>query len=227
MKTISTIIVLLISFVGFSQNNCSKFYPFDEGTTSEITFRGKNDRVSGVVEYTIQSVSSSGGADIAIMKQKMKDKRGREILDSEYKLTCSQGSVKIDFNSLYNPSLMPGMEDMDVEATGTDIDLPNNLSVGQTLPDGGIEVKMNLSGINMNINTYITDREVIGTETVTTPAGTFDCFIISSSTTLEMAATKRMSNKQWIAEGVGLVKSEDYNRNGRLVSSGLLTAFSR
>jgi hypothetical protein len=225
IKYIPFIIIVLISSISFSQSSCSKFYPFNEGATAEITFKNKRGRVASIATYTVKEVNTSGGVAVAVMNQVLKDDRGRELIENDYNITCEAGKVTIDFNSLYNAELMRGFEGMDVDVTGTNIDLPNDLSVGQTLPDGGIEVKVNMSGINMNMTTRILDRKVIGTETVTTPAGTFECYVLTSTTELEMAGTRSSTSKQWIAEGVGMVKVEDYNRSGRLTSSGLLTSF--
>jgi hypothetical protein len=72
-----------------------------------------------------------------------------------------------------------------------------------------------------------TDRTVTGTETIDTPAGKFDCFIISSQTEVKMLMTKTGTSKSWIAKGVGLVKQEDYNKKGKLISSEILTEFSK
>ena len=82
--------------------------------------------------------------------------------------------------------------------------------------------------MNFNMSTLITDREVLGKESVTTPAGTFDCYIITQSTHIKsMAANQKRTTKQWIAEGVGVVKSEDYNKKGKLDGTSVLTSFSK
>ena len=207
----------------FAQSNCSKYYPFSEGTTTELTMYDKKGKVSAVVLHAVKDVSSTGSTDVATMTQVLKDKNGEELTTTEYDITCTGGMVSIDFRSLSQSKMLESMGDVDYEITGTNLDLPNDLSVGQSLPDAGVNIKMNIGGMNMNMDTDITDRNVIGQETVTTPAGSFDCYIITSTTTFKMGMSK---SKQWIAEGVGVVKTEDYNKKGKLQSTSLLTAFS-
>lgn len=124
---------------------------------------------------------------------------------------------------------MKQFKDMDTEVTGTNLVLPNNLSVGQTLPDASIDIKISMSGINMDVATKIINRKVIGRESITTPAGTFDCYVITSTTELAMTMGMNQSSnaKEWIAEGVGMVKHEDYNKKGKLTNSSLLTALNK
>ena len=207
----------------FAQSNCSKYYPFSEGTTTELTMYDKKGKVSAVVLHAVKDVSSTGSTDVATMTQVLKDKNGEELTTTEYDITCTGGMVSIDFRSLSQSKMLESMGDVDYEITGTNLDLPNDLSVGQSLPDAGVNIKMNIGGMNMNMDTDITDRNVIGQETVTTPAGSFECYIITSTTTFKMGMSK---SKQWIAEGVGVVKTEDYNKKGKLQSTSLLTAFS-
>ena len=70
-----------------------------------------------------------------------------------------------------------------------------------------------------------TDRKVIGKETITTPAGSFNCFVITSTTDMKMGMSQRSTSKQWITEKVGTVKSENYDKNGKISGSSLLTKF--
>ncbi len=122
---------------------------------------------------------------------------------------------------------MEQFKEMDYEITGTNLDWPNDLSVGQTLPDSNMNMKISMGGMNMNMVLTVKDRKVTGKEKITTPAGTFDCFVIAYDTNVEMMGTShKSSSKQWIAEGVGLVKQED-TQKGKVENTSLLTAFSR
>jgi hypothetical protein len=124
--------------------------------------------------------------------------------------------------------MMQQFEDMEMEVTGTDVELPNDLSVGQNLPDANVDVKMSMGGINMNMNVETINRKVEKKESVTTPAGSFDCYVIYSETKSKMMlANNTFPNRLWLAEGVGMVKQETYNKNGKLMGSMVLTLFSQ
>lgn len=227
------IVLLLASFclsttMATAQSNCSKFYPFSEGAVSQLTMYNAKGKSQGMVEYHIINVSSTGDATLANMSMKLIDKKGEEIQGTEYEATCKDGLVSIDFKSLMGQGMLAAYgSEMDYEVTGTNLDIPNDLSVGQSLPDAEIIVSMSMSGMNINMSTVITDREVLGTESVTVPAGTFDCYVLTQTTRVKsMGANQSRTSKQWIAEGVGLVKSEDYNKKGKLAGTSILTSFT-
>jgi hypothetical protein len=162
------------------------------------------------------------------MNTTIKDKKGALIAETDYQVNCSGDVVSIDFKSMMSQHSLKQFENLETEVTGTNLDLPNNLSVGQELPDASMNIKINMSGINMETAININNRKVIGKEDVTTPAGTFNCYVISYSTDLSTMGMNQSSNaKQWITEGVGMVKQEDYNKKGKISSSSLLTAFSK
>ncbi|QNJ97966.1 TapB family protein [Constantimarinum furrinae] len=229
MKSITTI--LLILFIGFTTNaqyDCSKFYPFTEGAKSQLTLYNGKNKVQGMVEYEVLKLSTTGGSVSATMKNRLFDEKGSMLSESEYEALCSDGVVSIDFKSLMRPGLMDAYGNMETEVTGTNLDLPNDLEVGQSLPDAEINVKMSMSGMNMNMKTAIVDRKVIGRESITTPAGTFDCFVLTQTMEIKsIASNMSRTSKQWVAEGVGVVKTEDYNKKGKLDGVSLLTAFNK
>jgi hypothetical protein len=228
MKTYlaSLLVICLFASNAFAQNSCSKFYPFSEGATSQLSMYDKKGKISAIVEYSVHEVTTTGDGETATMSHKLIDDKGNLISTSSYDVFCKDGLVSIDFNSLTRPEMMQAFPDAKTEVTGTNIDLPNDLSVGQELPDGGVDIKISMSGINMNMNIAIIDRKVEGKETVTTPAGTFECYVITSTTVMKMGTNMTRKSKQWISEGVGVVKMEDYDKKGKLESTGLLTAFS-
>ncbi|MEM7186072.1 MAG: hypothetical protein AAF466_05375 [Bacteroidota bacterium] len=218
--------ICFLSLSAVAQNSCSKFYPFSEGASTQLSMYDKKGKLTGVVEHTVGAVTATDDGDLAVMNQKLIDDKGNLITTSDYNILCKEGLVSIDFNSLSRPEMMQAFQNAETEVTGTNIDLPNDLSVGQELPDGGINIAINMSGINMNMNIDIINRKVEGKETITTPAGTFDCFIITSTTEMKMGTRMTRHSKQWIAEGVGVVKMEDYKKNGKLDGMGMLTSFS-
>ena len=116
---------------------------------------------------------------------------------------------------------------MEVDISGTNLILPNNLSAGQSLPDANMLMNIKVPPMNMKMTVDIRDRKVEGKETVTTSAGTFDCFVISYIHESKMGMKITGNAKEWIAEGVGMVKSESYNKKGKRISRSELTAFDK
>ena len=65
-------------------------------------------------------------------------------------------------------------------------------------------------------------------ESVNTPAGTYECYVITQDNVSETMGVKQtMQSKLWLAEGVGMVKQETYNKKGDLMSKSELTSFKK
>ena len=230
-KTALSILAFTYSFVFLTaQENCSKYYPLEEGSSFQYTMYDKRDKTEGITDYNITNVTNEGGTTTATFDMKFTDKKGREVFNSDYNISCSGDGITIDFESLFPTQMMAQYQEMGLEMdiTGTDIKLPNDLSVGKQLEDANVSVAMNMSGIKMNITVNQTDRIVEKKENVTTPAGTFNCYVITETMVSKtMGATQEMNNKLWLAEGVGMVKQESYKQNGTLISRMELTEFSK
>ena len=230
MRTLILIYSLfLVSSTALSQN-CSKYYPMEEGTSFQYTMTNKKGKTEGITDYSITNVENTGGVTTATMNMKFTDEKGKEIFVSDYKLSCTGDVVKIDYNSLVPAQMMKQYTDMgmEMEISGTDIELPNNLSVGQGLDDANVAMSIKMPGMNMNIKVDQLNRIVEKKESVNTPAGTYECYVITQDNVSETMGVKQtMQSKLWLAEGVGMVKQETYNKKGDLMSKSELTSFKK
>jgi hypothetical protein len=202
----------------------------EEGTSFQYTNYDKKGKTEGVINYTISSVTDNGSSTPARFDMKFIDKKGKDIFNSNYNITCENGVVRVDYKSLFPSQMMQQYSEMGIEMdiTGTDIEIPNDLSVGQELADANVSIAMTMSGIKMNTTVDQTNRKVEKNERITVAAGTFECYLVTETNISKtMGATIEMTTKQWLSEGVGIVKQESYKRNGNLMSRMELTNFSK
>jgi predicted RND superfamily exporter protein len=230
MKT--NLLLVLFFLIGIlsltAQDNCSKFYPMTEGVTIEYTNYNKKGKVEGVSSYIVTNSDTDGNTTNATMAINLKDEKGKEIYSTDYKLSCTGNMVTLDYESLLPSDMMNQYGDMDIEVSGNDIEIPNDLSVGQNLADANVTMNISMSGINMKIAVDMLKRKVEKKENVTTPAGTYDCYVLySENQSKVMMANQVYPSRVWLAEGVGMVKQETYKKNGDLMSSTMLTAYSK
>ena len=229
MKTKSLLVLFfLIGIISLTaQDNCSKFYPMTEGVSMEYTNYNKKGKVEGISSYKVTETNTVGNTTNATMAINLKDEKGKEIYSTDYKLSCTGNMVTLDYESLLPSDMMNQYGDMDIEISGNDIEIPNDLRVGQNLNDANVTMKIGMSGINMNIAVDMLNRKVEKKESVTTPTGTYDCYVVySENQSKMMMANQVYPSRVWLAEGVGMVKQETYKKNGDLMSSTLLTAYS-
>ena len=221
MKSFLALCLLLFIAVPVSAQDCSKYYPMNEGTKFQITMYNKKDKLSGVMDYEVKEVSGN----TATMFYEMRDEKGKMITSSEYGITCTDDGVTIDFSSMMSPGAMGQYEDMEMEMTGTDLLYPNNLNAGQSLPDADVLMTVKMPPMNMKMTMKFFNRKVEGNETVSTPAGDFECYVITYDTESKMGIKMTMSSKLWLSEGFGMVKQENYNKKGALIGKSVLTSF--
>src|SRR5690606_7085948 len=165
-----------------SQNNCSTYYPFKEGTKFQITSFDKNGKKESVMDYDIVSLSNN----VATINSKVTDAKGKDVTSASYEMTCNGDGISIDFKSLMNPELLKQYKDMEVDMKGTNIELPNNLSIGQSLKDAQLIMTINMGGMKMNMNIDMVNRTVDAKESITTAAGTYNCFAVSYNSEIKM-----------------------------------------
>ncbi|MBK5213111.1 MAG: hypothetical protein JJE55_05565 [Flavobacteriaceae bacterium] len=54
-----------------------------------------------------------------------------------------------------------------------------------------MNIKINMGGINTNMTMTISDRKAIGKETITSSAGSFNCFVVTNTTVMKMGVSQR------------------------------------
>lgn len=227
-KRVLLFTVLLCSLSMIAQTNCSRFYPMEEGTSFEYTMYNKKGKTDGVSSYEVSSVESNGGSTTATMAISLTDPKGKNIYNSDYSFTCTGDVVTIDYQSLMPQQMLEQYKDMEMEITGTDIEFPNNLSVGQKLEDANVTLKVDMGGISMTTTVDMVNREVEKQESITTPAGTFDCYVLYGDNKSKVMMVKQnYPSRVWLAEGVGMIKQETYKKNGSVMSSMQLTKFTK
>lgn len=109
------------------------------------------------------------------------------------------------------------------ELTGTYPEFPSELSVGQEF--GEYEYTLKMSGMSTKSSGK---SKVAAKESITTDAGTFDCFKVESeSSTKVMLTTTKVTMTAWYAKNVGVVRSEVYDKKGNVTSKQELVSLTK
>ena len=235
LPTISFVILVVsiffISSTGKIDDNCRAYFPMEKGSTFEITHFSAKDKKMSKVAYEVLDKIESGSSVTSTIKMTSFDKKDQKGMDGEFQVKCENGIFKMDMRSVMSGAQMQqfeGMEDMDIEVNSEDLELPSNMNIGDKLKDGSLTITVSGGAMTMfNSTTDITNRKVEAIETVTTSAGTFECYVISSNINSKMGFVKmQLTSKDWIAEGVGMVRQESY-KNGKLQGYSELTVLNR
>ena len=160
-------------------------------------------------------------------------KEVKVISDMDYDITIEttvnaggQATTLQTTMEVRNGNAMISMGQGSIDLTATDPELmkiPNKLAVGYQLPLG--EMIVDLGGFR--VKSTITENEVIDREEITTPAGTFKCYVVKQTSSGRVLGIKSESTiKTWYARGIGQVKTETYSK-GDLTSSSVLTSINK
>lgn len=219
--------ILLLGVLGtssISAQACDAFFPMANNNAFEITYYNHKDKVQSVVYTTLTQKESSANRIVCTADAKISDGKGKEVSNSTYDMTCDNGEFRMDMRSMGNTAQMAGIENMEVTVESTDLIFPTQLTVGLELPDADMNLKAGMNGMTiMNLVVKVTNRKVTGEETITVPAGSFNCFIVEEDTeTKMMGMNVKTHSKVWYSKGAGMIRTESY-KDGKLDSYGVLS----
>jgi hypothetical protein len=214
---------------------CSGYYYLTNGTV-EMTTYDKKAKENGKITYTISNVNQTGNTTSASFASEMKDEKGKSLSKGAGKYKCSDGILFIDAKVAMPQEQMGAYKDMDVKAEDAFIEYPAIFSDGQSLND--VDFKMdiiNKGAVFSVISLAQSNRKVEGKESITSPAGTWECWKISYDGRFKatiggpsgIGIPVNFKSTEWFAPGFGIVKTETYNKNGKLVGSTLITSVKK
>ncbi|MFW5663398.1 MAG: hypothetical protein ACOCYD_00010 [bacterium] len=228
-KYVITAFVLFISFGLFAQD-CDLYIPLEEGKGFQYQSFNKRDKLEGINEVIIKDVSRKSDRTEALMQAKYYDSKEKLLHEGEYMIVCSGNELIIDMQSMMDQAQLESFEGMEISLTTVDnLTIPGNISVGDKLPDGKMEMEVTTGGETMSEMDFITrNRTVEGKEDLTTPAGTFDCYKITYENVMDtrtMGINRETVTKgvEYFSPGVGNVRSEFYDDKDRLQSYTVLS----
>ena len=176
-------------------------------------------------------------AYINLMRIKKVQKEVNEELEYQIKTTkvklpisFEEGEVIVDLGKIIQESMNQmlseeedgeEMKEMlgEIEVTGEAKGIPADIKVGDKLPDYELVIDMGI--VATKIKAY--DRKVVAQETITTEAGTFDCFVIEITQSVRAFLSNEKSySRGWYSRGLGVIKEEVLDKKGRVLQTKTL-----
>lgn len=207
-----------------NSGGCDNLILFHKGAVIEGKSYDAAGKEQGGQVTTITDVKNEGNETIAEARLDMRSifngKENSKSMNIAYK--CNGKALYVDLTELL--ANFSALKEAKVQANS--LEFPLQLSEGQTLPDASVNVEMSRAGMNMKTTSTYTHRKVDAMENITTPAGTWNCYKISSSIetsvnfggAAEQKIAEAMKQKMpaakmimWFAPGFGLVKTETYS----------------
>lgn len=230
MRLFTTLITFLIcSSLAISQE-CDDYLLLNEGATFEYTNFGKKGKALTVANHKAVRVEQDGNVFKSKINLDVKNLDKGDTFNMEYDVSCENGIVSIDMSRFFDSSQLMQYEgaDFNIDIEGDMLYFPRELNEGETLNDGQITIRVNKDGFTfVTMTMTVINRKVLGKETITTKAGTFDCQKVSYDFESKFGILKiKGSVEEWYHDNRVLVRSRSYNKKRKLQGSTDLTNMS-
>lgn len=216
-----------VQAVPIKAGGCSEMVIFQKGRKIQNVTRDSTGRVTVQSENTILNVEEKDG----IMVSTMQIIAPGEV-PSVTQYGCNGSLFYIDM-----VSLMGNMEGMTkIKSNRAQMEFPLNMNVGDTLKSTSLHMTFSAGEADMVLLNELDGRRVESRETVSTAAGSWECYKISAVMHIKstMQSAKIANNKpmqmqkelkmvSYFTPNVGLVKMEIF-KGDRLASSSEITA---
>lgn len=208
-----------------SAQGCAEYEQMKKGVVFTMTSYSAKDKVTSTSTTTVNDVKTTATATTADLTQVVKDEKGKETGTMNTTVSCEGGTFSIDMKSFTSPEQTKAYKDMNMTVEGNTLQYPAILTVGTSLPDGNLKMTFSdkKSGAQVaGSNIAITDRKVVAKETMTTTAGTFECYkitytfnfesvmVMPNGQTMNMPGMKPRQVTEWYSMKVGSVRSETW-----------------
>ncbi len=214
MKNIILYIVLATTSGSVLAQDCKDFYYLQDTKTVEMTIYNRKDKSDGVVTYKISDVKNNNGSIEATIHSEMVNEKGKSLSQSVVKAKCTGGVLMMDMSMFIPSAQQQQLKNIEATADAVYLDYPANMKAGDQLKDGLFTMDMKQEGgINTNVSVELTDRNVIAQESITTTAGTWNCFKITYKNKIVtkiagIGIPVKLEATEWFAPGFGVVKTE-------------------
>jgi hypothetical protein len=228
IKTFLLTALLAGQFIYVNAQDCVSYFPTKLGATWETKNYDSKDKITSTNKSKI--IKSDGNVNnlSASVSYESFDNKNVSQGTGEYVIQCKNGVFVIDMKSMINSKTMETYKDMDVTVSSTDMEMPSNPTVGQTLKDAEVSIKVNGGMAMMNLTIRIFNRKVAAIESVTTPAGTFEnCVKITYDVETNMMMKVQTKGIDWYAKNVGPVRTETYDSKDKKMGYSLLTSITQ
>lgn len=228
MKRLLFILAILVSAASdMVGQEAAPYFCNTADTVLEYTRTTAEGDVKWYHTMTIGDVRQAGDATLIdytsyILNHKRKPYYGDE--PAQLQATVNKGTVTLDVAESVAAvfrTMLPS--NAKISSSGGESSLPSDMAPGDVLPDVHASVKA--LGLTMKIT--VTEREVIRFETISTPAGTFDCAVVRERKIEKgMGRNRHTIADTWYARGVGMVRHDTYSPDLELQTSEVLTAIN-
>lgn len=223
MKKILFFAAAMVSALSTYAQDCDVFIPLKKGTEMVYSYYNKPGVLESTAKTIITETSNLPGGVKVRLNTEVFDKESKSKMNYDYDMWCENGVFYIDMMNMLSTMDVKDPKGFQIESNN--MQFPSKMYPGQTLGDASLSMKMGTGFVSMGITVNITNRKVESIDNITTPAGTFECYKITYDTSSKILMMKIQTKvTEWYAKNVGLVRSESFDKKGKLTNIAELTS---
>lgn len=199
------------------------FYFFQSNKTITMGIFDRKDKQDGKIVYKTSQATRSGNSSTVKFTAEFFDKKNKSNGASEVSAECKNGVYLMDMQMLIPSMQNTQFENTEAKASGTFLEYPSKLTVGEDLKDSKFDLNVTMKGgLAAQVSVKITKRKVEAQEKITTPAGTWNAYKITyhSETRINMGFSipVRIEMTEWFVPGFGMIRSQSKQGKTELLS---------
>lgn len=205
----------------------SPYFCDREGTVLHYERRhADSGKLKWTHEMTIDEVSDSGAGRAISYESEFRRPGGGRMYGGPVALSAvvkEDGSVLVDIAASLASVFRNLLPDRAVSAEPCMTLLPADMSPGDVLPDASCTVGAAFAEYEVSVSA----RRVLRGEVLVTPAGKFDCIVVSEHKVEKGPGRNRETTAlTWYARGTGMVRHDTYDKNMELETSEVLVGIN-
>lgn len=166
-----------------------------------------------------QFIKSKDGDNMVLTTQ-----TGGKDIDVQYKIAGEK--IIISFKEMMNSALAQ-MGKVEVTEVSGDLAYPLTLEPNKQYDGVSMKVKGTIQGMEMSLSISMENRRSEGKESITVPAGTFECIKVMEENVVQVMGQDQISEiTTWYAPGIGMVKQYTNSMNGMVTNTMELVKIS-
>ena len=219
--------LLLLALPGAAQPKCY-FYAVGGGSLRYERYDASDGKLWWIHNETINSINSTsdGGRSMDITTHVI-SKAGKSPVKEPVMSTViikPDGTVVADVAKASEEAARQMLSAFDFTSSGDASELPPTLAPGDVLKE--IHTVVSWAGIKFTID--YDNRKVTRRETITVPAGTFDCIVVEEHKKEKAPFHRRERNTvTWYALGYGMIRHDTFFTDGRQETTEVLVSFGK
>ncbi|WP_426059341.1 hypothetical protein [Hymenobacter sp. B1770] len=220
--------------------HCAQPFGMREGQYFEYQLLDGRGKPAGTWRYRVVKISQDSVAvkkkkpvatTTVFLKSGLYDLSNRVLAQQDLTHFCRNDTTFTDGLGCINYESLKSFRGRRLAYQGTPLAWPSQPTAGTSLADGGVTIQVSSPSVAIaKVRTVVRQRKILpGTSLITVPAGTFSCYTVESqqeaSTAPRADLVLKSSGREvtYYDPAVGIVKTELYDKNRKLVQTRVLT----